>query len=133
MTSKFEPYLDVAHRFRWVDNNTIRVVNTEGIERLVDLSNNFKEIEFNVIPIYSESWAQENHYFFDKPTIAREDVVARLKRKYQDYKAAYYLEKKRDPHALYKELFTVDYTIGDTEGRFVADLSFTFLHWKLME
>ena len=52
MTSKFEDYNDIAHRFKWVDNETIRVVNTEGIERLVDLKNNYKEIEFNVIPMY---------------------------------------------------------------------------------
>ena len=83
--------------------------------------------------MYDETWVKENHYFFDKPVNKREDVVERLKRKYQDYKAAYYLDKKRDPHSLYKELFTVDYQIDDTEGRFVADLSFTFLHWKLME
>ena len=54
MTSKYEPYINVAHRFKWIDNNTIRVINTEGIEQLVDISNKFKEIEFNVIPIYEE-------------------------------------------------------------------------------
>lgn len=30
-------------------------------------------------------------------------------------------------------MFTVDYTIEDIRGRFVSDLSFTFLHWNLME
>lgn len=39
-------------RFSWIDNDTIKVVNNEGIERLIDLKNNFKEIEFNRIPMY---------------------------------------------------------------------------------
>ena len=43
------------------------------------------------------------------------------------------MESKRDPHALYQVLHTVDYKIQNTNERFVADLSFTFLHWNLME
>jgi hypothetical protein len=39
-----EDYLDVAHRFIWIDNDTIRIINNEGIERLIDLRNNFREI-----------------------------------------------------------------------------------------
>ena len=30
-------------------------------------------------------------------------------------------------------MFTVDYTINETSGKFVADLSFSFLHWNLIE
>ena len=30
-------------------------------------------------------------------------------------------------------LFTVDYNIEGTKGRFMSDLSFTFLHWNLIE
>lgn len=40
----------------WVDNDTVRIVNNEGIERLVDLKNNFKEIEFNKIPLFNKEW-----------------------------------------------------------------------------
>lgn len=61
------------------------------------------------------------------------DTLNRLKRKYQAYKSAYNLEKKHDSHSLYQELFNVDYCIEDVKGRFVSDLSFTFLHWNLME
>lgn len=50
---------NVVHRFAWVDNNTFRVINHEGIERLVDVKNNFKEIEFNVIPMFKESCSDE--------------------------------------------------------------------------
>jgi len=30
-------------------------------------------------------------------------------------------------------MYTVDYDVNNTKGRFVADLSFTFLHWNLIE
>lgn len=38
-----------------------------------------------------------------------------------------------DPHYLYQDMFTVEYNMDGCKGRFIADLSFTFLHWKLME
>lgn len=57
----------------------------------------------------------------------------RLKRKYQNYKGSYYLEAKRDPFSLYPDLFTVDYQLDDCRSLHVADMSFTFLHWKIIE
>ncbi len=52
MSAEGESHTSVAQRFMWVDNDTLRIVNPEGIERLVDLKNNFKEIEFNRIPMF---------------------------------------------------------------------------------
>jgi hypothetical protein len=60
-------------------------------------------------------------------------VLSRLKRKYQKYKTAFYLEKKNLDYQLYSELYTVDYQIDNGTGMHMADQSFTFLHWKLME
>ena len=34
---------------------------------------------------------------------------------------------------MYRELFTVDYQIEGCTGMHVTDLTFTFLHWKIME
>lgn len=51
----------------WIDNDTVKIVNTEGIERLVDLKNNFKEIEFNRIPMFNRDWSIDNHYYIDPP------------------------------------------------------------------
>jgi hypothetical protein len=64
-----DSFVSVALRFMWVDNDTIRVANNEGIERLVDLKNNFKEIEFNVIPMFNKEWSNEtfNHHYHDAP------------------------------------------------------------------
>ena len=32
-----------------------------------------------------------------------------------------------------KNLFSVDFRINECKGRYVSDISFTFLHWNLME
>lgn len=52
MTADGESFSSIALKFMWVDNDRVRIVNSEGIERLVDLKNNFKEIEFNKIPMF---------------------------------------------------------------------------------
>lgn len=125
-------------------NDIVRIVNSEGIERLVELNNNFKEIEFNKIPLYKKEWTNEtyNHYYLDPPLAEPDyaetnaltfDTLERLKRKYQAYKSALLLERKSDASVLRPVLNTVDYSVHGTEERFVADLSFTFLHWNLME
>jgi len=58
--------------------------------------------------------------------------LQRLKAKYQAYKSSQYLDKK-SREMLYQTLFTVDYGLDDHKGRYTADLSFSFLHWNLME
>jgi hypothetical protein len=136
-----DDFLNCAMRFTWIDNDTVKIVNPEGIERLVDLKNNFKEIEFNVIPLFEKEWCNNYHYYLDPPPCEKEIVpsnltfntLERLKRKYQLYKSAFYLEKKSDPHSLYQVLHTVDFNVNETSERFISDLSFTFLHWNLIE
>jgi len=44
LSSKNEKLLDIVRRFHWIDEDTIQVINSEGVERLVDVTNNFKEI-----------------------------------------------------------------------------------------
>ena len=139
-----DEFMNVALRFTWIDNETVKIVNPEGIERLVDLKNNFKEIEFNRIPLYDPTWTGPEHcrhYYLDPPPPEHHnqsshftfDTLERLKRKYQHYKSAYFLDKKRDMNALYSVLHTVDYDVKETKERYCADLSFTFLHWNLIE
>ena len=89
--NKEEAFVAVAHRFSWIDNDTVKIVNNEGIERLVDLKNNFREIEFNRIPMFDVSISNDNHYYADPPLCEPEfedgkltfDTLERLKRKYQ--------------------------------------------------
>lgn len=139
MSSKTEKLEDIAKRFKWVDEDIILVVNTEGIERLVDITKNFEEIQFNAIPLFDISHAKGNHIILDTPPPEESDTLTRLQRRYQAYKSAYYLQNKRDnegrisQYHLYNSLFTVDYRIEECNHRYVAEMSFTFLHWTLME
>jgi hypothetical protein len=34
----------ISKRFRWVDNQTFKIINNEGIEKIVDIKNGFKAI-----------------------------------------------------------------------------------------
>jgi len=98
-------------RFKWVDENTIRIINKEGIEKKIDIKDNFKEIEFNIIPLYNSKEVKDpkRNFFTNRPPLTISEVHHRLKRKYQCYKSAYYLDHRREPFSLYSELFTVDY------------------------
>jgi hypothetical protein len=45
MSCTTEDYQLVAARARWLDNNTLKYVNSEGIERKIDMSSeDFQEI-----------------------------------------------------------------------------------------
>lgn len=49
----------------WIDNNTIKVISTEGIEKIIDISKDFKEIASAVIPLFiQEKCADFDHYYF---------------------------------------------------------------------
>ena len=65
--NKLEGFHATGHRFCWIDNDTVKICNNEGIERIVDLKNNFKEVEFNRIPLYDKLTCLSNHYYFDPP------------------------------------------------------------------
>lgn len=94
-----ETFNMVAMRFAWVSNDIVKIVNSEGIERLIQINDNFKEIEFNKIPLYRKEWTTKEfrHYYHDppEPEIDQENneeptfnTLERLKRKYQAYKSA---------------------------------------------
>jgi hypothetical protein len=107
MNCIFEPALDIAHRFWWVNEDTLRLVNHEGIEREVILLGNeppkpqergrfvgltnidFKEKQFNVIPLYNPGECSENHLYYNKAELPLTDTLSRLRRKYQQYKSTY--------------------------------------------
>jgi hypothetical protein len=44
---------DSMNRFLWIDKDTIKIINREGIEKTIFMPENFKEIEFNVIPLFN--------------------------------------------------------------------------------
>lgn len=60
-TRRGENPVTVVNRFQWIDNTTLRLVNKEGSELIIEYFTDkntkeigWKEIEFNVIPLFSK-------------------------------------------------------------------------------
>lgn len=97
----------IMNRFKFVNDHVIKVINKEGIEKILDMKNNFMEVNFNMIPLFDNSEFKDpiRSYYQNRKPLAVSQVKERLIRKYQAYKSAYYLENKRQPFSLYEELF----------------------------
>lgn len=90
-------------RFKWENSETIKILNKEGIEKKIDLKDNFKEIEFNIVPLFDLKGVKDPtlNFYTNRPALQIDEVLQRLKRKYQRYKSSYYLDHKREPFSLY--------------------------------
>lgn len=42
------------NRFRWLDSGSFLLVNEEGIEKIIDIDNEFKEVAYNLRPLFNE-------------------------------------------------------------------------------
>ena len=74
----------VINRLQWFDSSRIRIVDEEGTEKILDIDDNFKEINFNVIPIFNQisgkEWFDTWHVLLSRKYV--EDKVMQSKRKY---------------------------------------------------
>ncbi len=90
--SESETVNQIARRFMWIDANTVRITNIEGLEKMVDITNGFKEISYASVPLFAVSKAETyKHYYYDKPSLELGNTYQRLIRKLQAHKAAYFL------------------------------------------
>ena len=134
MSGKDEKVEDVARRFRWISEDLIHIINHEGIERIVDVTNGFKEVQFNFIPLYNPEICKKSHYILDSPSYLLSECLQTLQKRYQFYKSGYNMKKNMDPkYDMYQEIFSLDYRIDNCNGSFETDMSFSFLHWSLIE
>jgi hypothetical protein len=46
MNPKKEDVKALAKRFMWLDSSRIKVINNEGMENIIDINNNFDELEY---------------------------------------------------------------------------------------
>lgn len=69
--------VEYAKRFKWIDSNTIKLVNKEGVEKIVDIQNGFKEIAFSTVPLYNQD-TKYKHYYFLKEPLEIGDTLKRL-------------------------------------------------------
>ena len=91
--------LNAINRIYWIDNNHLRIVNREGIEKIVDFQDNFKELHSNVIPQFSTMNFEELlkfPYYYERSSLEMHDTETWLLRKYQIYKSSYYLLGRRE-------------------------------------
>lgn len=98
----------------WIDNYKIRIVNIEGVEKVLDVHNNMEQISYGTVPMlihkdyvrviedddavekkYDEE--KEGHYFFDHVDVDISDIEKKLRMKYQDYFRAYFVDNKKTP------------------------------------
>ena len=90
---------EIMKRFMWIDDDTIRLISREGIEAIIDMRRGFKEISYNMIPMFNMEEIADplQSYYTNRKPLEISEVKDRLIRKYQAYKSAYYLQKKREP------------------------------------
>ena len=85
-------YQLLARKFMWIDNNKIRIINNESIEKVIDVHNNMQELSYGTIPMLSlGDYITKNyygkdesigHYFFDRNPLEQSDTIHRLQRKF---------------------------------------------------
>lgn len=126
----------VGKKFQWLSNEFISVINDDGIQKTVDITNKCDQVQYCTIPMLDLDYLKKNkqsHFFYDQSITKENQTIERLRRKYQEYFSAYNSNGLRSPQDLYDILFEVDFNVDNCQGKVVADTSFTYFHWKLAE
>lgn len=56
-------------------------MNNEGLEKIVDITDGFKELAFASVPVFDKDQG-DKHFYFNKLPLKLGDTLSRLKRKY---------------------------------------------------
>jgi hypothetical protein len=74
----------ICKRFRWVDSNTIKLINIDGIEKIINIKEGFTEINEDTVPMINvRNLDKPNyHYYFAPNPIEAGDTFQRLRKKY---------------------------------------------------
>jgi hypothetical protein len=126
----------IGKKFQWLTNSTIRVINDDGIEKTVDITNKCEQVSYCIVPMVDIEYlrrANSSHYFYDLSITRKNQTIERLTRKYQEYFTACYSSGLRRENELYNILFSVNFNIDNFRGKIVADTSFTYFHLKIAE
>eukprot|EP00347_Sterkiella_histriomuscorum_P010355 403376619 len=131
----------IARKFTWIDNYKVRIINIEGVEKVLDVHNKMEQLSYGTVPMLTHNdFTDKNddgvindkdtgHYFYDQKKVEIYEIEKKLRLKYQDYFRAYFVDNKKQPEQLYDCLFKVDFE----QEKPMADLSFSYFHWKLAE
>lgn len=57
----------LTNKFKWIDSHTFKVINDDGIERMIDYTGgNFKEVSSNVAPFFDKTTDRTYRYYIAK-------------------------------------------------------------------
>jgi hypothetical protein len=76
---------EIMNRFKWIDESSIRIINSEGIEKIMSLKGEkLEEVEYNVIPLFDNREMKNpmKHYFSNRQALSVFQVKERLMKKY---------------------------------------------------
>ena len=83
MNPNKEDKLKIAKKFKWVDNKKIKVINNEGMEKVVDISLGFSEKAYGTVPLFDMNVIDQcHHYYFDQEQHPLNLTKTRLAKKY---------------------------------------------------
>ena len=63
----------------------MRICNSEGVEMIFNIDENFKRLAYNKIPLFGEITNDEyltHHIFKERPSLSSDQLKERLKRRY---------------------------------------------------
>lgn len=83
-----EDPITVINRFLWLSTDAFIIISEDGFEKNINIDNNFKEVGYNYRPLFNEingkEYLEKNYY--------KGRTGGGLKKKYQAYKSAYFLQ-----------------------------------------
>ena len=68
-------------KFKWVSNDMFKVINTEGIEKLVDTGAGFKQENFNKVHNFDYKDELDRNFYFARRPLTPDNILERLRRK----------------------------------------------------
>lgn len=68
MNGEEESSSTIMNRFKWISDDVIQLISKEGVELIIDVKDKFKEIEYNVIPMFDEEEIKNplRSYYFNR-------------------------------------------------------------------
>lgn len=80
MNPEKEDVLLVVRRFKWLDNLSIRIMSMEGIEKTLNILDDFSNISYCHVPMFDYEQFKENpyHIYYESNSIEKEETLRRL-------------------------------------------------------
>ena len=74
-------FAEMILKFKWVNDDMFKIINKEGMEKIVDISTDFRQENFNQIPNYNDYEEKTKNYYYNRTCLEPLNVTDRLIRK----------------------------------------------------